>query len=387
MPSKPYSSSHEVTQGGLRLLVANWMDPWNPKAGGAEKHFYELFTRLARRGHSVTLIASGFEGGEPVVERDGITVHRVGTRHTFAIPAVLLARRLLAEWPFSLFIEDLNKVPLYADLWSPIPTFVLVHHIWGRAAFSAAGFPVAALTWLSEALIPRLYRKARFIAVSESTRTDLVIRGIPRHRVAVIPNAAPPPAAPATESGKDPVPLFVYLGRLQRYKRVDLLMQAAVELAREGREFKMVIAGSGPEEEALQRLASELGVATRVEFPGFVPEEDKPGLFRRAWANVLMSEKEGWGLTVLEAAVESTCSVVAAAPGLWDAVVPGETGLWVPYGETRSLAEALRRLMDAPAEVERLGRNALARARAWDWDQAADRLERALREAIPPGAP
>jgi glycosyltransferase involved in cell wall biosynthesis len=115
-----------------------------------------------------------------------------------------------------------------------------------------------------------------------------------------------------------------------------------------------------------------------VSFLGPVPEEEKAGRYRRAWANVLMSEKEGWGLTVLEAALESTPSVVAFAPGLWDAVTHLGTGLWIPYHHLPTLADGLRYLLDHPVMVERLGEAARARANGRNWGQAALELEAAL---------
>ena len=64
----------------MRILVVNWQDRENPQAGGAEIHLHEIFGRIARAGHAVTLLCGGWPGAEPRVVLDGMQVERVGTR-------------------------------------------------------------------------------------------------------------------------------------------------------------------------------------------------------------------------------------------------------------------------------------------------------------------
>ena len=69
----------------MNILLVNWQDLRNPHAGGAEIHLFELFSRLAARGHRVRLVCSGFDGAAAVETVDGIEVHRHGDRHSFAL--------------------------------------------------------------------------------------------------------------------------------------------------------------------------------------------------------------------------------------------------------------------------------------------------------------
>ena len=69
----------------MNILLVNWQDLRNPHAGGAEIHLFELFSRLAARGHRVRLVCSSFEGAPAVEMVDGIEVHRHGDRHSFAL--------------------------------------------------------------------------------------------------------------------------------------------------------------------------------------------------------------------------------------------------------------------------------------------------------------
>ena len=168
----------------MRILVVNWMDPDNPRAGGAERHLGEIFSRLSRR-YRITLVCSGFPGGASEADVAGIRVVRVGGPLTFAVHAPFVVRRMLERDGADLLIEDLNKVPLPLPR-GRVPTLVLAHHLWGRVAFQAAGPVVATLTWLAERMIPRLYRRATIVAVSPSTRRELIERGIAPDRVLVV---------------------------------------------------------------------------------------------------------------------------------------------------------------------------------------------------------
>ncbi|HEV7590509.1 MAG TPA: glycosyltransferase family 4 protein, partial [Longimicrobium sp.] len=211
----------------MKLLVINWQDLANPQAGGAEVHLHEIFGRLARRGHHITLLCSGFPGAQAVGEADGMRIHRTGGRHTFTLAAAPYYRRHLARERFDVVVEDLNKVPLFTPFWVRRPLMVLVHHLFGSTAFREASAPFAAATWLLERPIPLVYRGLPAQAVSESTRDDLVARGLRREDVRVIHNGVdvdffrPDPSVPrATE------PTFLSVGRLKKYKRIDHAIEA-----------------------------------------------------------------------------------------------------------------------------------------------------------------
>jgi glycosyltransferase involved in cell wall biosynthesis len=124
-----------------------------------------------------------------------------------------------------------------------------------------------------------------------------------------------------------------------------------------------------------------------VRFLGFVSEERKRDLFRAAWANLFPSPKEGWGLTVMEAAACGTPSLASDSPGLRDSVRPGETGFLVPHGDAGALAERMLELAGSPALVERLGAAARRLALAWTWDDAAAATEAHLTELVAGSSP
>jgi glycosyltransferase involved in cell wall biosynthesis len=361
----------------VKLLVLNWQDLTNPQAGGAEVHLHEIFGRLAARGHRVSLLASGYAGAAARETVDGMDVHRVGGRHSYTLAARPYYQRHLAGEDWDVVVEDLNKVPLYTPLWVRRPLVLLVHHLFGETAFREASVPFAAATWLMERPIPRVYRGVPVEAVSESTADDLASRGLPRPPMRVIHNGvdvkffAPDPAAPRT-----PEPTFVYVGRLKRYKRIEHAIQAIARVPG----ARLVIAGRGDDEPRLRAEAERLGVADRVEFAGFVNEERKRELLRTCWAAVFPSPKEGWGISVMEAAACATPTVASDSPGLRESVIHEQTGLLHPHGDIPALAAALTRLASSPAEVARLGAGALTFAQHFTWDRSADLTEQHLAE-------
>lgn len=363
----------------------NWQDRRNPRAGGAEVHLHEIFGRLARAGHDVDLLVSGWEDAPAREEVDGMTVHRVGRRYTFPLH-VRRGYRSLAGRAHDLVVEDVNKIPLFTPLWVGPPVVALVPHLFGTTAFREERLPVAATVWAAERLMPLAYRGVPFQAISRSTREDLVRRGFPPSAVEVIhPGVDHDVYRPDPEVPKFERPTVLYLGRLKRYKGLDVVLRALARAGGAAREARLVVAGAGDDRGRLERVAREASVGPRVEFPGWVPTARKVELLRRAWVNVYPSPKEGWGLTNVEAAACGTPTVASDAPGLRESVAEGESGYLVPHGDPGAWAERLDRICGDAALRERLSRGALRHAGRFSWDRAAAETEAALRRVLAAG--
>lgn len=366
----------------MKILVVNWNDRENPHAGGAEIHLHALFGRLAGWGHAVDLITSGWPGAASRVELDGIRVQRVGGRHSFALLARGAVRRALAGGQYDVVVEDVNKLPLFLPTLTRFPFVAIVPHLFGTTAFTEARWPLAAVVWAAEQPLPRLYRRALFHAISDSTRDDLVRRGVARDRIEVIYPGVdsdwyrPDPATPRAEQ-----PTFLYVGRLKRYKGVEIALRAASLARRTRSDITLEIAGQGDDRPRLEAMAEALGLGAAVRFLGFVAEEEKRRLLRRAWAVVFPSPKEGWGISNVEAAACGTPAVASDSPGLRESVRHGETGYLVPHGDADALAQRLLALAADPGLVARLGRGARSFAERLSWDAAARATEAQLRRA------
>jgi glycosyltransferase involved in cell wall biosynthesis len=366
----------------VRVLLVNWQDRINPQAGGAEIHLHEVFGRLAAGGVDVTLLASSWHGADRLTEIDGLRVVRTGSRYGFGAAAPRTGRHLLSSSRFDLVVEALNKVPVFSPLWANVPVVLLVHHLFGATAFREASLPLASLTWLLERPIGRVYRGVPVQAISHSTSEDLQERGLTADDIEVIhPGVDLGFFSPSEAVERDTEPTFLYLGRLKRYKGVDIIVRALAKLAGDGEQMRLLIGGRGEWEPNLRRLVDELGLGDRVEFMGFVSEERKRELFRTSWANVYPSPKEGWGITNLEAAACGTPAIASDSPGLRESVLHEQTGLLVPHGDVNAMAGAMRRLASDPAEVERLGAGALTFARSFTWERTAEATLQHLQRA------
>jgi glycosyltransferase involved in cell wall biosynthesis len=364
----------------LRLLLVNWQDREHPQAGGAELHLHEIYGRLARRGHEVHLLCGGWPGCPATAELDGIRVRRAGTRSTFPLHARSAWRKHFAAMDLDAVIEDINKVPLYTPRWGARRVVGVVPHLFGSTAFQELPLPLASVVWLAERPIPWAYRDVPFQVISESTADDLVARGIRREHLRVIYcgiDAVHYSPAPQVRAA---APHFAYLGRLKRYKRIDLVIRAFAQANIAGATLE--IAGAGDYRRELQRLADSLDLGAKVRFLGRVSEDEKLALLRRAWALVFTSPKEGWGITNLEAAACGTPVIASNSPGIRESVQDGVTGFLVPHGNIERLADSMRRIAASPSLIESLGRAGRAFAETFTWERAASETEAHLLDVL-----
>jgi glycosyltransferase involved in cell wall biosynthesis len=280
----------------------------------------------------------------------------------------------------------LNKMPFLAPRYATRPVVGLCHHLFGETAFVQVAWPIAAAVWAAERAIPATYRHASLVAISESTRNDLIGRGVDPLRIDVQhPGIRRPEVLPDAIATREP--LVVYVGRLEAYKRIDVLLDAIARLAKSHPDVRLAIVGRGSARAGLERRAEKLGLAERVVFPGFVTDAERDVWLARARVCVCPSEKEGFGLTVIEANAVGTPNVASDAPGLRDTVRDGETGFLVPAGDATALADRVATLLADDALAERMSQAALAWSRHFDWESSAEALERSLARALSEAPP
>lgn len=377
------TNADSSTDRPLRIAVVNWQDRENPLAGGAEIHLHEIFGRLAEQGHQVTLLCGGWPGCPLRIELDGIDVHRVGTRQSFPFKARDYWHHTLQAGNFDVVVEDINKVPLFTPRWRGANVVALVPHLFGRTAFQELSTPLAAAVWLAERPMPLYYRHCPFQAISESTKDDLVRRGVRRENVRVIFPGIDSEHYTPDASVRAARPMFAYLGRLKKYKGVDLVLQAFAKL--QVPDATLEIAGAGEFRAELEALATSLGVTERVQFLGRIDETQKILLLRRAWATLFASPKEGWGITNLEAAASGTPVIASNSPGIRESVRHEQTGYLVPHGDVAAMAQFMQRLSDNRPLVESLGAAGRKFAEGFTWANAADQTAAHLREVVSRG--
>ncbi len=363
-------------------MVVNWQDRKNPFAGGAEVHLHEIFGRIARVGHRVTLLCCSFEGGAPSEVVDGIEVIRLrGWRNAFNFTAFLAYRKGIEREKFDIVVEDINKIPFYTPLWVRRPVLAVVPHLFGKTIFQEIPFPLALYIYLWELPIPSVYRNSPFIVISESTKKDLVRRGISQDNIEIIPCGLDSALYRRGEEKAD-YPLVCYLGRLKRYKRVDLLLEAMRIVLSEMPEARLTILGDGDARGELIKLSERLGIRDRVVFRGLVGDEEKVKTLQKSHLLVNTSPKEGWGLTGVEAMGCGTPVIASDSPGLRDSIVDGETGFLVEHGDVEKLAGRIVEVLANKTVRERLSENGVRWVQKFSWDRAAERTLALIEELV-----
>ncbi len=360
----------------MKFLVINWRDIYHPQAGGAEVYIHEIMRRLAQRGHEPVMLSCEVPGRPPEEVIDGVRVVRRGKHLTFNL-SVPGAWRELRKEGFDAVVEDLNKLPFYSKLYiKDVPLGVISMHFFGKTIFQEFPWPIASYVYLHENLIRFFYKNLPFAALSESTAEDLRRWGLGTERLFIV--------YPGTDFSryspgpKAPEPTVLYLGRLKRYKRIDLAMRAMALAKDRVPGLKFFIVGKGDAEPRLRQLARKLGMESYTRFLGFVSEEEKARLLREAWVLINTSPKEGWGLVNTEAEASGTPVVAFDAPGVRESVAHGETGFLIPWGDVEGLADALVRVLTDQELRRRLSEKASQWVRRFSWERAAEAFEEFL---------
>jgi len=230
-------------------------------------------------------------------------------------------------------------------------------------------------------------RAAAMVAVSSlDARRMVEIEHLPRDKVRVIPNGivtprVADPLALRRALAIDPeVPVIGFVGRLRPEKRVDLILTAAATLLGE-RKVHVVLVGAGPEEATLRDQVREASIADAVTFLGF--RADATTLAAGFDVAVLASDREGAPLTLLEYMALGRPIVTTSVGGIPEIVEDGRDAVLVPPGDAASLAGAIGRLLDDPAERLRLGSEAAARQAAqFSFEEMTRRVERLYLELL-----
>lgn len=361
----------------LDVVVLNWRDTRNPEGGGSERYIESIARGLVAEGHHVTLVCAAHHNGPRDEDVHGVRVVRRGGKLT------VYPRALLELWRrrhrTDVVVDVQNGLPFFSRIVTRKPVVVLVHHVHREQWPVVYGPLVARLGWWIESwLAPRLYRSCQYVAVSDVTRRELGALGVDRQRVAVVHNGTdrPPVAAP-----RAPVPTLCVLSRLVPHKRIEHALRATARLRARIPGLRLLVVGDGWWSDRLWQAAADLGVADITEFTGFADELAKHEKLASAWVHLAPSLKEGWGLTVMEAASHGVPTVAyAGAGGLSESIVDGVTGFLA--ADEDEFVERVAGLLEDDALRRRLGEAARTRALSFQWECAVESFGTVLADAV-----
>lgn len=375
----------------MKVLIVSGI--WPPDVGGPASHAPELAAFLRAAGHGVEVVTTAAADPAP----QPYPVHHVsrslppGARHA-AVAALVARRARHADVVYATTMLRRAAVAAAAAR-RPLVVKVTTDEAYERAR--RAGLFAGSLVDFQSArggVRVRALRRTRTLAIrrarhvffpSAFLRAIALDWGLAPERTSVLPNPAPllPPFEPRAQLRarlRLDGPTLALAGRLTAAKAVPVALEALSRVPG----VSLVIAGDGPDRDALERAGAALGLGDRVRFVGGLPRDDVLRLFHAADAALLSSAWENFPHTVVEALAAGAPVIATAVGGVPEVVRDGVNGLLVPAGDAVALAAAIERYFADDALRERLRAAAAPSVADYAPERLLGRIEEALREEV-----
>jgi len=358
-----------AAEAGLhRVTMLAWRDLDDPEAGGSEVHASTVASLWAEAGIEVTMRTS-FAAGQPQMSwRDGYRVIRKAGRY-MVFPRAAFSEMMGWHGASDGLVEIWNGMPFFSPLWSRSPHITFLHHVHAEMWDMTLPPRLASIGRnLESRVAPPIYRRTPTVTLSNSSKRELVEDlGFRDQLVHVVPPGVDPRFTPG--GAKSATPLVVAAGRLVPVKRFELLIQALVELKPTHPDLEAIIVGEGYRRDQLETQIHEAGAERWIHLPGRLIDQELADLSRKAWLLASASAREGWGMTLTEAAACGTPAVVTRIAGHLDAVDEGRSGLLADG--PNQLRDAMNVVLTDRAVRERLAAGALAHSSRFTWAATA----------------
>lgn len=344
-------------------VIYDCLFPWT--VGGAERWYRQLAEAYAKAGHEVVyLTARQWDDGN-APDLPGVVVQGVSPRLGLYADG---KRRIYPPLRFGwgVFVHLLRRGRRY-DLihTASFPYFSLLavgllrplmrwrvavdwHEVWSRDYWRSYLGPLGVVGWTIQKLCAAIPQHAFSFSRLHASRAEALTGG----SVVLLEGEY------AGESQVEPArpvepPELVYAGRLIPEKRVGLLIEALAIAMTNIPLMRARIVGRGPEFDTLANRIAELGLSDRIAMPGFVEVDELEAAMRGATALVQPSEREGYGMVVVEAAARGVPVILVPAPdnAATELVEHGVNGLIARNSTPEALAEAIQLAMDGDGKL------------------------------------
>ncbi|MGC8797291.1 MAG: glycosyltransferase family 4 protein [candidate division WOR-3 bacterium] len=357
---------------------------YRPYPSGVSEHVYHLAKNLHALGNEVTVLATNFPRFKNLQQNDqeSFRVERVGraillplNRSYATLPIGLKLPGQVAEF---LRRNQFDIVHCHGLFWPEISYWAINYSpAINLITFLTAGFKIHTAGRGLFKLIFRNQIKKIHGRIAISNRARMAIEPYLPGEYRIIPsgvdlNKFKPGLSPAISGQREKTILF--LGRLDRRKGIEVIIQAMPEILKFHPNTRLVVAGEGPMKSAAMRLVKKLGLEQKVHFIGAVRADDRPGYYCRA--DVFCSPALGGetlGIVLLEAMACGTPVVASDIPGYDETVAHLKDGILFPRGNTRKLAESIIRVLKDQNFTRQLINNGLQKVKNYDWQLIAKR--------------
>ncbi|MDQ3239094.1 MAG: glycosyltransferase [bacterium] len=363
----------------MKILIINWRDITHSWAGGAERHLHELAKNWAKSGHQVTMLVGGYSGALKNETIDSVEVVRVGNTYSIFFLAPLYYLFYLRNRKFNYIVDTSHGIPFFANIFSRLPVVLIIHHnhekLW-KTEFSQYISNLG--IFIENKCLTRLYRHNLIATLSETTKSELLSLGF--KNVQAIPPGIEHDCFKPSSTQKSLQPTILYLGRLRKYKRVDILINNFHKIKQKVPNLTLIIAGTGQDKDRLENLVRTLNLDSDIKFKGYISEEEKVKLLQESWVLAFPSLIEGWGLVALEAAACGTPTVGFNVPGVIDAVSHNHSGILVE--DQDQYCDQLINILNDFDLRQRLSQGAIDWAQHFKWDLSSNQFLKHMEENI-----
>lgn len=368
----------------MHVLIFNWRDIRNPKAGGAEILTHEISKQLIKHGHSVTQFSSMFEYCKKKETVDGVKIIRDGhpdLRTLFSsvhFKAFDYYRRGLFG-NIDVVIDEVHGVPFFTPLYIREKKVALICEYAGSLWDKAVAPPFNILGKIVERIYPYFYRKVTLTTISDSSRKELSEKLFRKRNVFVIhPGCATPIAKTVTKKPRNLT--ITFIARLAKSKGLEEAIKTAYELKKTHKDVMLHVVGRGEKSyvESIKKFIHEKDMDKNIVLHGYISEKEKISIIDQSHFHIITSEKEGWGLTVHEANARGVPVVSYNVEGVRDVIKNNINGFLVRKNTPKSLALQILTAHNDKKLYNRMVERSILERRKYTWENTEKEFKKLL---------
>ncbi len=355
----------------MNILILSWRDPRNPKSGGAEMVMLKYALHWTKSGHKVFWLGSRYDNLSVIENIGGLNIHRVGpelqfyntwtmllTYPVFLLNSIWIGWGIARHQNINLVIDAIHGLPLFSPFYVKCRKVLWVCEVAGTIWDKMYPFPINWIGKVLEKLVYFIYQNSEIWAISESTKND-ILKINPKLHVKIVPLGIDIKRFSPIKKFGFPSALFV--ARLVKMKGIESAIKAAREIRKKFNNFVLYVIGDGDSD-----YIKSLNAPSCVIFLGRLSDKDRNKYLSRCHFLIHPSFKEGFGLTVLEAAASGTPTIARRGSSMDELINDGNDGLL--FDSDKQISNLYLKYFDN-TKYKALTSNAFKSSHKYNWIQ------------------